>query len=115
MPFDFKLPPISSEECTPLVDALLHIISLQAAQITKQVEQIQLGKEQIQVLRDEIAVLKGQKPRPKIPKSNFENPDQNRNEKRNKNDKRAGSAKRSKTSELEIHETINLDPIGYQR
>jgi len=109
----FTLPPIPDEERTPLVEALLGIISIQAEQITKQAEQIQLGKEQIQALRDEIAVLKGHKPKPKIPKSNLEGSGRGgKDGKQGNNGKRAGSTKRSKTSELEIHDIFPLHPEG---
>jgi len=109
----FTLPPIPSDQRTPLVEALLGIIVQQAEQITKQAEQIQLGKEQIQALRDEIAVLKGQKPKPKIPKSKLEGSDKDgKDGKQGNGGKRPGSAKRSKTGELEIHDTVPLGVEG---
>jgi len=114
---DFKIPEIPESEMTPLVKLLLAIIanqstviSRQAEQISKQAEQIQRAKEQIQGLRDDIAVLKGEKGKPKIPKSTLEDPDKGKD--KNPNEKRAGSAKRSKTAELVIHETICLIPEG---
>jgi len=109
----FTLPSIPDEERTPLVNALLGIISLQAEQITKQAEQIQLAKEQIRALRDEVAVLKGLKKKPKIPKSKLEGPGPDGNkDKQGKNGKRPGSAKRSKTSELEIHDSVKVPLEG---
>lgn len=94
-----KIPDIPDEERTPLVVVLLEIVRLQ--------------QEQIQAHRDEIAILKGEKPRPKIKPSKLEpgtgSPDKDKN-----SDKkvRAGSAKRSKLSELEIHETVVLKAEG---
>ena len=102
---DLKLPEIPKSELTPIVKALLAIIA-------KQAEQIQRGKEQIQALRDEIAILKGEKAKPKIPKSKLEDPKKDKKKGKDKDGKRAGSAKRSKTAELEIHETITLTPAG---
>ena len=102
----FTLPSIPDEERTPLVNALLGIISLQA-------EQIQLAKEQIRALRDEVAVLKGLKKKPKIPKSKLEGPGPDGNkDKQGKNGKRPGSAKRSKTSELEINDSVKVPLEG---
>lgn len=83
------VPYIPEEERTPTVVALLEIIQLQ--------------QEQIQELKDEIARLKGHKPKPKIEPSRLEKDSQS-NEK-NSTGQRPGSAKRSKTGELEIHET----------
>ena len=97
------IPEINESERTPLVRLLLDIIA-------KQAEQIQLAKEQIQALRDEIAVLKGQKPKPKIPKSRLEEKDKEKEKKANGN-RRPGSAKRSKTEDLEIHKTVILQPV----
>jgi len=111
MSSDFTLPEIPERERTPLVQALLGIIAKQAEQIAKQAEQIQRAKEQIQALRDEVAALKGEKAKPKIPKSKLEGKGNGEGkDKKGEDGKRAGSAKRSKTAELEIHETINLVP-----
>jgi hypothetical protein len=128
---DFKIPDIPESELTPLVKLLLAIIAnqstviskqaeqifkqaeqifKQAEQISKQAEQIQRAKEQIQGLRDDIAVIKGEKGKPKIPKSTLEDPDKGKE--KNPNEKRPGSAKRSKTAELVIHETVLLIPEG---
>ena len=59
----------ASPEMKTMMSFLITIVSAQA-------EQLHLAKEQIQALRDEIAILKGQKPRPKIPKSILEGKDQ---------------------------------------
>jgi len=86
---------VPEEGRTPLVVTLLEIIQLQ--------------EEQIQGLRDEIARLRGEKPRPKIKASKLVNGADK--EKRNEVDgKRSGSLKRSKTSELEIHQTVIIRP-----
>lgn len=88
-----KLPQISdfpSDQVNPAVLALLEICHQQ--------------QEQIQELRDEIARLKGQKPRPKIKPSKLES---GTKKKRNKPNRRG---KRSKTRDLEIHETIVIPP-----
>jgi hypothetical protein len=114
-----ELPTIPIHQRTPLVDALVAIIDQQSRQITaqqeqitaqqeqitRQQEQIAVQKEQIQGLKDEIARLKGHKPKPKLRPSALE-----RDSKRPKGGKRSGSAKRSKTAELEIHETVNVPP-----
>ena len=55
----------ASPEMRAIMSLLISVVAMQA-------EQLHLAKEQIQALRDEIAILKGQKPRPKIPKSNLE-------------------------------------------
>jgi len=90
-----RLSEISEAERTPLVVVLLEIIQLQ--------------QEQIQALKDEVAQLKGEKPRPKIKPSKLEPGTESPDEESLKDPaKRAGSAKRSKLSELEIHETVVL-------
>ena len=61
------IPPISEQELTPLVRALLGKIEEYAGIILELRETVQQLKAEIAVLKDEIAVLKGQKPRPKIP------------------------------------------------
>jgi len=88
------------------------VIELLTAIVVKQAEQLQRAKEQIQALSDEIAILKGNKPRPKIPKSKLEGKDAKTDETKNDADKRPGSAKKSKTAQLEIHETVTLIPEG---
>lgn len=89
-----KIPEIHEEDKSPLVEQLLSFIHQQA--------------EEIQKLKDEIARLKNQPPRPKIKPSGLE---------KNKSDKsgtsrkkRAGSKKRSKTANLEIHNTQTIEP-----
>ncbi len=72
-------------------------------------------------LKDEIARLKGEKARPKIKPSRLEPSGKSQLEAEAENDdstdekkekkKRAGSAKRSKTKNLEIHETKIIQPI----
>lgn len=84
-----NVPCIPKEERTPVVVALLEIIHLQ--------------QEQIQALKDEIARWKGHTPKPKIKPSRLEKDSESKENKSTGN--RPGSAKRSKTGELEIHET----------
>lgn len=88
-----KLPQISDfppDQVTPAVLTLLEICHYQ--------------QEQIQELRDEISRLKGQKPKPKIKPSKLEGVEKKRR------DKRRRRGKRSKTRDLEIHETITIAP-----
>ena len=54
---------------SPQISATLELL---VSIVVSQAELLQRAKEQIQSLRDEIAVLKGNKPRPKIPKSKLE-------------------------------------------
>ena len=82
-----NLPPISANERTPLVDALLAIIDAQQ-------EHIQQFEEKLQQLRDEVALLKGQKPRPTLAPSRLETPPPK--PPRADTGKRPGSQKRSK-------------------
>jgi len=89
---------------------LLHICHQQQEQIQIQQEQIHLLKEQVQGLKDEIARLKGQKPKPNIKPSTLEKGTKEPNKTVKDNGKRPGSDKRSKTQELEVHETINVPP-----
>ncbi len=114
-----ELPEIRPEERTPLVEALLGIIR-ELLDRNRQLE------ETVQQLRDEIAVLKGQKPRPNIKPSRLESdtPPSQSETSQKKEGKRPGSEKRSKNSELKIHETVplridNLPPgavlKGYER
>jgi hypothetical protein len=88
------LPQIPIEERTPVVGLLLSIISQQS--------------DQIQALKDQVAILRGEKPKPKFPKSNLEGKEAK--PKDSKQGKRKGSEKRSKTVNLEIHEIITLAP-----
>jgi hypothetical protein len=102
-----KLPDIKDipeAERTPTVLLLLNICR-------QQQEQIHLLKEKVQALKDEIAILKGQKPKPKIKPSTLEKQKDDSAEKSAlDSNKRPGSHKRSKTKELEIHETIRIAP-----
>jgi hypothetical protein len=91
-----KVPFIPEEQRSVLVCLLL--------------EMIRERDEFIQQLKDSIAVGKGEKPRPEIKPSLMEkgttgSDDANEGP---KDAKRPGSAKRSKTAELEIHETLIL-------
>jgi len=72
-------------------------------------ETIHYLEEQIQSLKDEIARVKGQKPRPKIKPSNLERGSGEEHGKAVEG-KRPGSSKRSKTAELEIHQTVIIKP-----
>ena len=91
-PLQTKLPDIPEAEQTPLVKQLLEIIHRQA--------------EELQHLRDEIARLKRHKTKPKIRPSQLENS----SKKQAAEGKRPGSEKRSKTAQLEIHETCRIPP-----
>lgn len=92
-----KTPKIPESERTPLVARLLEIIAILL--------------EHTQALKDEIARLKAQKPKPKIPPSRLEDPSRHRALSKVEG-KRPGSAKRSKTAELEIHETVVVKADG---
>ena len=87
-----KLPDIPEAEQTPLVKQLLEIIHHQA--------------EELQHLKDEIARLKRHKTKPKIRPSQLENS----SKEQAAEGKRPGSEKRSKTAQLEIHETCRIPP-----
>ena len=100
-----KIPDIADAECTPVVVNLLGFVHR--------------AGEVVQALRDEIAVLKGEKGRPKIRPSKLETggQEEEEGEEEEENDngekaprKRPGSKKRSKTAELEIHETVIVRP-----
>jgi len=92
-----KVPDIPEEQRTDVVVALLEIINMQ--------------QELLRQLRDEIARLKGQKPKPDIKPSKLEQGLENK-EKDDKPEKRPGSIKRSKTKELQLHETKKIRPEG---
>ena len=89
-----QIPDIPEGERTSLVAQLMEVVHYQ--------------REIIQGLKDEIAVLKGNKPKPKIKPSKMENNSNGQKDKKSSEGKRPGSAKRSKTSELPIHETITI-------
>lgn len=89
-----QIPDIPEGERTPFVVQLLEVIRYQA--------------ELIQGLRDEIAVLKGNKPKPKIKPGKMEKGSNSHNDKDFFSGNRPGSEKRSKTSDLTIHETIKI-------
>lgn len=99
------VPPISAEEMTPLVKALLAIVE-------ELWERNQRQAETIQQMRDEIAVLKGEKAKPEFKSSKMneavdkaqgagDGGESDEGDDRKK--KRPGSAKRSKKTELMIH------------
>jgi len=66
-------------------------------------------KDENQMLKDEIARLKGQKPRPNIPPSILEKP---KPKATTLDTKRPGSEKRSKTQDIELHDTIKISPLS---
>jgi hypothetical protein len=104
----FVAPPISPEDETPLVKRLVEIIEgLREAN--------QRQAEAMQQMRDEIAVLKGEKARPTFKSSKMDERTDKAKEgaaegEADEKEKRAGSAKRSKTTELRIHEDIIIPP-----
>ena len=65
MPYRLVLPPIPPEQRTPLVEALVGMIEIQAQRIQRQEEQIEL-------LKEEICILKGLKKRPRFKPSGME-------------------------------------------
>ena len=95
----FAIPLISAEEATPLVKALVAMIEGLA-------EENQRQAEAMQQMRDEIAVLKGEKAKPKFKSSKMDEETEKGQDDEAGDDekKRPGSAKRSKTTELTIHE-----------
>ena len=100
MRLKIKLPEIAEIEKTPLVSELLIVIEQQASIIGQL-------KEQIQLLKDEIARLKNQSPRPKIKPSSLEKKPDGKKEPKGK---RPGSKKKHKTVEIEIHDSIPIEP-----
>lgn len=91
-----KIADVPEDQRTPLVVMLFEIIELQ--------------REQIQQLRDEIARLKGQKPKPEIKPSKLVQSVEARQKASKPDGKRPGSEKRSKSRDLEIHETRVVPP-----
>jgi len=111
-----SIPKILEEEKTPLVNQLLEIIQQQSEQIQQQAQQIQQQAQQIQqqaqkiqILKDEISKLKKLNSKPKIKPSNLDKNTDTDEEKINKK-KKKNSSKRSKTKEIEIHETVVIQP-----
>jgi len=85
---------------------------LQSEQLELQSEQLVLQSEQIQCLKDEVAILKGEKGRPKIKPGNLE---KDRDKKDGDGSGQGGASRRGKpgqkkTAELEIHDTIIIQP-----
>ncbi len=124
-----QLPEIFDSEKTPLVVLLLELVRQQErlvsvaerqltplrsriasleSQVVQLLEQNHLQKEQLQSLKDEIARLKGHSQRPKIKPSGLEG--KKARGKKKRRGKRPGSKKRSKTCNLEIHETVVVEP-----
>jgi len=106
----YVIPPITAEEATPLVKALM-------AMIERLIEENQRQAETIQQMRDEIAVLKGEKAKPKFKSSKMdEETDKARDSETageavdGEKKKRPGSAKYSKTAALIIHEDRRIPP-----
>lgn len=103
----FALPPISAEEATPLVKALV-------AMIEALVEENQRQAEVMQRMRDEIAVLKGEKAKPEFKSSKMDKEtDKTADDEAADDDKkrkRPGSEKKSKTAELTIQEDRVISP-----
>jgi hypothetical protein len=105
MPYRLVLPPIPPEQRTPLVEALVGVIQMQA-------EQIQRQEEQIELLKEEIRILKGLKKRPRFKPSGMEDQteaDEGQDEGK-QDSRRPGSEKREKTAELVIHEEKTVAP-----
>ncbi len=86
------IPDFPADQRTPAVALLL--------------EHCHRQQEQIQALRDEIARLKGQKPKPVIRPSALEGERTGRMKVRRPKPR----GKRSKTAELDIHESVNVQP-----
>jgi Transposase IS66 family len=101
----FVLPPIPPDQRTPLVEALLGIIEVQA-------ERIQRQEEQIELLKEEVRILKGLKKRPQFKPSGMEEQTEadEDSDQEKKDTRRPGSDKRSKTAELVIHEEKIISP-----
>ncbi len=95
---------LSPDELTPIEEYLVGVI----AELAEQNEQ----------LKDELRRAKGETTRPKIKPSLLDQPspdgnrpqDEAQSKRKHKRKKRPGSTKRSKTPQLEIHETISLHP-----
>jgi hypothetical protein len=102
---------LPKKERTSSFRRLLRTCKKQQENIQELEGAIVLLKEQIQKLKDEIAILKKQKPRPNIKPSTLEKEEPKASENgTDDTQKRPGSSKRSKTKDLEIHETIPIPP-----
>lgn len=104
----FVLPPIPADQRTPLVEALLGIIEMQAQRIQRQDEQIEL-------LKEEIRILKGLSKRPRFKPSGMDektDADPKASGQDTQKAKRPGSDKRAKTAQLVIHEDRHIAPTG---
>jgi hypothetical protein len=101
----FVIPPISAEEQTPLVRALV-------AMITELVDEVQRQGEVMQQMRDEISVLKGEKAKPKFKSSKMDEETDKTTDEADEGEKqkRPGSAKSSKTAKLAIQEDCVISP-----
>jgi hypothetical protein len=105
---DLYCRPIPADQRTPLVEALLGIIEMQA-------ERIQRQDEQIELLKEEIRLLKGLNKRPRFKPSGMDektDPDKGASGENTPDTKRPGSDKRSKTAQLVIHEDKVILPSG---
>lgn len=102
-----QLPDIPEEEQTPVVKGLLALLELFAVRIQEQ-------DEEIARLKDEVSILKGEKKRPKFKGSKLDSETDCEAEvgadSSGTPKKRAGSRKKSKTSQLTIHEEKTLAP-----
>lgn len=117
------IPPISEQEMTPLIKALIirtEELVVQNKELVAKNEEyagmILALRENVQLLKYEIAVLKGQKPRPKIPPNKLKKDkpgSSSGNDGKGDDGKRPGSAKKNKTGALQVNETrrIQLENI----
>lgn len=111
MKSQLQIPVIAEDEQTPVVKGLLVLLEQFA-------ERIQEQDEDIARLKDEISILKGEKARPIFKPSKLDSetdPDQSESDASDpdgsgKPKKRAGSNKRSKNSQLTIHEDKVVSP-----
>ena len=92
-----QLPKISDEERTPLVDVLLELLAWQQIQIDR--------------LEQEILKLKGETTKPKITPSKMDDdPGQDSNGSEDEGAEKRKGPKRSKTGQLKIDATIDIQP-----
>jgi len=103
-----KLPPlpdIPQEEQTPVEKALLGLLEQYSTRFV-------LLEERVAGLKDEINILKGEKKRPQFKPSNLDKSTDKQTGDAGKGEtkKRAGSEKKSKTSQLKIHNEVCLAP-----